>query len=63
LCRPKDVLGRSVKAGRLGVGDKIAFALPGAAAWNLSHREFLMHPAPQFHHVGPAPACPTRRRP
>ncbi|MGW3208337.1 type III PLP-dependent enzyme [Streptomyces sp. NPDC001135] len=60
LCTPKDVLARSVQAGRLGVGDRIAFALAGAYAWNISHHEFLMHPAPQFHHLDhdPVPAGP-----
>ncbi|MFI1164954.1 type III PLP-dependent enzyme [Streptomyces sp. NPDC020801] len=51
LCTPKDVLAGGVQAGRLRVGDRIAFALAGAYAWNISHHEFLMHPAPQFHHL------------
>ncbi|MFI2183943.1 type III PLP-dependent enzyme [Streptomyces sioyaensis] len=55
LCTPKDVLARDVHVGRLRVGDQIAFALAGAYAWNISHHEFLMHPAPQFHHLGHAP--------
>jgi hypothetical protein len=25
------------------------FALAGDYAWNISHREFLMHPHPSFH--------------
>ncbi|MFE1314384.1 type III PLP-dependent enzyme [Streptomyces sp. NPDC058755] len=60
LCTPKDVLARNVHAGRLRVGDRIAFALAGAYAWNISHHEFLMHPAPQFHHLdhAPVPAGP-----
>ncbi|MGW2745984.1 type III PLP-dependent enzyme [Streptomyces sp. NPDC001450] len=60
LCTPKDVLARSVHVGRLRVGDRIAFALAGAYAWNISHHEFLMHPAPQFHHLdhAPVPAGP-----
>ncbi|WP_031161008.1 type III PLP-dependent enzyme [Streptomyces durhamensis] len=56
LCTPKDVLARGVRAGRLRVGDKVAFALAGAYAWNISHHEFLMHPAPRFHHLDHAPA-------
>ncbi|MEX2970615.1 type III PLP-dependent enzyme [Streptomyces sp. C184] len=55
LCTPKDVLAREVHVGRLRVGDRIAFALAGAYAWNISHHEFLMHPAPQFHHLDHAP--------
>ncbi|MEU6664870.1 type III PLP-dependent enzyme [Streptomyces sp. NPDC046727] len=60
LCTPKDVLARAVQVGRLRVGDKIVFALAGAYAWNISHHQFLMHPAPQFHHLdhAPVPACP-----
>ncbi|MGW3149912.1 type III PLP-dependent enzyme [Streptomyces sp. NPDC001177] len=60
LCTPKDVLARNVHVGRLRVGDRIAFALAGAYAWNISHHEFLMHPAPQFHHLdhAPVPAGP-----
>jgi diaminopimelate decarboxylase len=46
LCTPKDVLAREVPAGRLRVGDLVAFGLAGAYAWNISHHEFLMHPPP-----------------
>ena len=46
LCTPKDVLARDVPVGRLRTGDVIAFGLAGAYAWNISHHEFLMHPAP-----------------
>ncbi|WP_030410992.1 type III PLP-dependent enzyme [Streptomyces sp. NRRL S-1448] len=55
LCTPKDVLADGVQVARLRVGDRIAFALAGAYAWNISHHEFLMHPAPQFHHLDHAP--------
>ncbi|MET8453012.1 type III PLP-dependent enzyme [Streptomyces sp. NPDC005209] len=55
LCTPKDVLARDVRVGRLRVGDRIAFSLAGAYAWNISHHEFLMHPAPRFHHLDHAP--------
>ncbi|MEU7061764.1 type III PLP-dependent enzyme [Streptomyces sp. NPDC046197] len=60
LCTPKDVLASGVQAGRLHAGDRIAFALAGAYAWNISHHEFLMHPTPQFHHLDhvPVPAGP-----
>ncbi|MFI1366397.1 type III PLP-dependent enzyme [Streptomyces griseochromogenes] len=60
LCTPKDVLARGVQAERLRVGDKIAFGLAGAYAWNISHHAFLMHPAPRFHHLdhAPVPAGP-----
>jgi diaminopimelate decarboxylase len=37
---------------RLRAADIIAFGLAGAYAWNISHRGFLMHPAPGFHYVG-----------
>lgn len=55
LCTPKDVLARAVHVRRLRAGDRIAFALAGAYAWNISHHEFLMHPAPNFHHLDPIP--------
>lgn len=46
LCTPKDVLARRVSAGRVRVGDRVVFALAGAYALNISHRDFLMHPPP-----------------
>jgi diaminopimelate decarboxylase len=49
LCTPKDVLARNVPAPGLRAGDRAAFALAGAYAWNISHHEFLMHPRPGFH--------------
>ncbi|MFI0217668.1 type III PLP-dependent enzyme [Streptomyces lydicus] len=51
LCTPKDVLARGVTVERLRVGDRVAFAMAGAYAWNISHHQFLMHPHPTFHHV------------
>ncbi|MFF7601288.1 type III PLP-dependent enzyme [Streptomyces mirabilis] len=54
LCTPKDILARRVMVDRLRVGDRIAFAMAGAYAWNISHHEFLMHPHPTFHHVDDA---------
>ncbi len=61
LCTPKDVLARRVPAPGLRAGDRVAFALAGAYAWNISHHDFLMHPRPGFHfldnaglnHTGP----------
>ncbi|MGW0994614.1 type III PLP-dependent enzyme [Streptomyces sp. NPDC002523] len=54
LCTPKDVLARRIMVDRLRVGDRVAFALAGAYAWNISHHAFLMHPHPGFHHVDDA---------
>jgi diaminopimelate decarboxylase len=54
LCTPKDVLARRVMVQRLRVGDRVAFAMAGAYAWNISHHAFLMHPHPTFHHVDEA---------
>lgn len=54
LCTPKDVLARRVMVSRLRVGDRVAFAMAGAYAWNISHHAFLMHPHPTFHHVDDA---------
>lgn len=51
LCTPKDVFARRVPVGRIAVGDRVAFALAGAYAWNISHHDFLMHPKPGFHYV------------
>ncbi|WP_181725090.1 type III PLP-dependent enzyme [Nocardia gipuzkoensis] len=49
LCTPKDTLAQRIPAPGLRAGDRIAFALAGAYAWNISHHDFLMHPAPSFH--------------
>lgn len=54
LCTPKDVLARVSSGdliggpGRIAVGDTIAFGMAGAYAWNISHRDFLMHDPPEF---------------
>ncbi|HSA51643.1 MAG TPA: type III PLP-dependent enzyme [Yinghuangia sp.] len=54
LCTPKDVLAsRVVLPGTLRIGDRVAFAMAGAYAWNISHRDFLMHPPPTFHYLPP----------
>lgn len=52
LCTPKDVFARQVPTDRIGVGDLVAFSMAGAYAWNISHRDFLMHPKPTFRYVG-----------
>ncbi|MEV0033999.1 type III PLP-dependent enzyme [Nocardia sp. NPDC050793] len=49
LCTPKDVLAEGLPVSTLRTGDRIAFELAGAYAWNISHRDFLMHPPPSFH--------------
>ncbi|MFB7373065.1 type III PLP-dependent enzyme [Streptomyces sp. NPDC056222] len=49
LCTPKDLLARDVPAPGLRAGDRVAFGLAGAYAWNISHHDFLMHPRPGFH--------------
>lgn len=54
LCTPKDVLARRVPASGLRAGDRVAFALAGAYAWNISHHDFLMHPRPGFHFLDSA---------
>lgn len=51
LCTPKDVLARAVPAPGLRAGDRVVFAMAGAYAWNISHRDFLMHPPPGFRFV------------
>jgi diaminopimelate decarboxylase len=48
LCTPKDVLARAQPVEALAVGDCLLFPLAGAYAWNISHQNFLMHPAPQM---------------
>jgi diaminopimelate decarboxylase len=52
LCTPKDVLTRGAELPGLRAGDRVAFAMAGAYAWNISHHDFLMHRKPTFHHVG-----------
>ncbi|MER5733503.1 type III PLP-dependent enzyme [Streptomyces sp. NPDC002138] len=53
LCTPKDLLARRVPAPGLRAGDRVAFALAGAYAWNISHHDFLMHPHPTHHFLNP----------
>ncbi|MEU6760782.1 type III PLP-dependent enzyme [Streptomyces sp. NPDC046685] len=57
LCTPKDLLARDVPAPGLRAGDRVAFGLAGAYAWNISHHDFLMHPHPGFHFL--TPEAPT----
>ncbi|WP_269859236.1 type III PLP-dependent enzyme [Streptomyces sp. RPT161] len=63
LCTPKDVLASRVPVVRLRSGDRVAFAMAGAYAWNISHHDFLMHPEPGFHYLDderrPTPAATT----
>jgi diaminopimelate decarboxylase len=54
LCTPKDVLARNVHSGHVARGDLVVFALAGAYAYNISHRDFLMHPPPAVVHTGSA---------
>lgn len=49
LCTPKDVFARRIPVDLLRAGDRVAFAMAGAYAWNISHHDFLMHPPPTFH--------------
>ncbi|WP_028279274.1 type III PLP-dependent enzyme [Arthrobacter sp. H5] len=51
LCTPKDVLARDITVPRLAVGDVVVFGMAGAYAYNISHRDFLMHPAPAVVHL------------
>jgi diaminopimelate decarboxylase len=51
LCTPKDVLAADVPTDGLRAGDVVVFGMAGAYAWNISHRDFLMHPPPGFHHL------------
>jgi diaminopimelate decarboxylase len=57
LCTPKDVLASRIPVRQLRAGDRIAFAMTGAYAWNISHHQFLMHPAPGFHYLDHVPAA------
>lgn len=51
LCTPKDTLATGIPVAEVRAGDRVAFAMAGAYAWNISHHDFLMHPAPTFHYV------------
>ncbi|SBS30789.1 L-glutamyl-[BtrI acyl-carrier protein] decarboxylase [Marinomonas aquimarina] len=51
LCTPKDVFSRAQSIAELKIGDYVVFTLAGAYSWNISHQNFLMHPAPKFHYL------------
>ncbi|MEV5650548.1 type III PLP-dependent enzyme [Nocardia sp. NPDC052254] len=51
LCTPKDILAHTHTAATVRAGDRLVFGRAGAYAWNISHHDFLMHPAPTFHHL------------
>ncbi|MNF99842.1 L-glutamyl-[BtrI acyl-carrier protein] decarboxylase [compost metagenome] len=51
LCTPKDIIARNAPVERIAVGDLLVFPLAGAYAWNISHQNFLCHPAPRFHYL------------
>ncbi|MEV0389874.1 type III PLP-dependent enzyme [Nonomuraea sp. NPDC050643] len=51
LCTPKDVFARNIETS-VRVGDTVVFEMAGAYAWNISHHDFLMHPKPEFRHLG-----------
>lgn len=51
LCTPKDVLARATSVKSIAVGDLLIFPLAGAYAWNISHQQFLCHPAPDFYYL------------
>ncbi|MFB6615708.1 type III PLP-dependent enzyme [Streptomyces sp. NPDC085524] len=59
LCTPKDLLSRHVPAPGLRAGDRVAFGLAGAYAWNISHHDFLMHARPGFHFLAPGGHTPA----
>jgi diaminopimelate decarboxylase len=63
LCTPKDVLARTIPLPQLAVGDLVVFAMAGAYAYNISHHDFLMHPAPRVLHLGEPQARHTRSSP
>ena len=48
LCTPRDVLTRGQHVDRLRVGDVLVFGRTGAYGWDISHHDFLRHPAPAF---------------
>ncbi|GIJ38780.1 alanine racemase [Micromonospora andamanensis] len=48
LCTPKDVLAYATDGPAIAVGDVLVFSMAGAYAWNISHRDFLLHEPPEF---------------
>ena len=51
LCTPKDIIATQVRVKKVAVGDLLIMPLAGAYAWNISHQQFLCHPAPDFHYL------------
>nr|WP_243431836.1 type III PLP-dependent enzyme [Aliamphritea spongicola] len=51
LCTPKDIIARQAPVKHIAVGDLLVMPLAGAYAWNISHQQFLCHPAPEFHYL------------
>jgi diaminopimelate decarboxylase len=51
LCTPKDIMATNATVNRISIGDLLIFPLAGAYAWNISHQQFLCHPAPEFHYL------------
>jgi diaminopimelate decarboxylase len=51
LCTPRDVLTRDRHVDRLRAGDILVFGRTGAYGWDISHHDFLSHPAPAFRTV------------
>ena len=47
LCTPKDRLVTGWKVEQLRAGDLLLFPYAGAYGWNISHQNFLRHPAPK----------------
>jgi 2-[(L-alanin-3-ylcarbamoyl)methyl]-2-hydroxybutanedioate decarboxylase len=48
LCTTKDILARDAPVTRLRIGDLLIFGRTGAYGWDISHHDFLRHPAPAF---------------
>jgi len=51
LCTPKDVFSRRAPLRGASLGDRVILSMAGAYAWNISHHDFLMHPAPSVHYL------------
>jgi 2-[(L-alanin-3-ylcarbamoyl)methyl]-2-hydroxybutanedioate decarboxylase len=48
LCTPNDVLAHDVFCPQIQVGDIVLFHYAGAYGWDISHKDFLSHPYPEF---------------
>lgn len=51
LCTPKDIMASRAFISNIAIGDVLVFPFAGAYAWNISHQNFLCHPAPIFHYL------------